>query len=147
MRNQKCIKGGLIFAIIVNIKYLPKFITVFLFGILSSPLPYLLMAAIYFLGFATGMFHKEVADSDENIQTQVKNIQTVPQADQGIESDKNFHFYQYDFKKKFVDSLVQSIQPPPDRQKEKIIYFVHDIKIPHSSLSDFYFCRPPPPIS
>lgn len=119
----------------------------FLFGILSSPLPYLLLAAFYFFGFATGMFHKEVADSDENSQTQVKNIQVEPLAEKLVKSENDFHFYQYDFKKKFVDSAVQSIQPPPDRQKEKIIYFVHELKIPHSSLSDFYFCRPPPILS
>ncbi|HET6557548.1 MAG TPA: hypothetical protein VFG54_09565 [Prolixibacteraceae bacterium] len=119
----------------------------FLFGILSSPLPYLLIAAFYFFGFATGMFHKEVADSDEDLQTQVKNIQAEPLAEKLVKTENDFHFYQYDFKKKFVDCAVQSIQPPPDRQKEKIIYFVHELKIPHSSLSDFYFCRPPPSVS
>lgn len=105
------------------------------------------MAAIYFLGFATGMFHKEVPDIDMDSQTQVKNIQAEPQADKLVQSENEFHYSQYNFKKKFVDSLVQSIQPPLVRQKEKIIYFVHELKIPHSSLSDFYFCRPPPTIS
>lgn len=105
------------------------------------------MAAIYFLGFATGMFHKEVSDIDKDTQLQVKNIQVEPQGDKLVKSENDFHFYQYNFKKKFVDSLVQSIQPPPDRQKEKIIYFVHELKIPHSSLSDFYYCRPPPVVS
>lgn len=115
----------------------------FLFGILSSPLPYLLMAAFYFFGFATGMFHKEKVGSDEEIQTQVKNIQVEPQ--ERLEKASNdFHFHQYNLHKKMVDGTLESIQPPPDCQKEKLIYFVHDIKIPHSSLSDFYFCRPPP---
>lgn len=147
MRNQKCIKYGSIFAIKLNIKYLPKFIIVFLFGILSSPLPYLLMAVFYFFGFATGMFHKEVVDIDEDIQTQVKKIQVEPQGGKLVKQENDFHFYQYHFKKKFVDCTIESLQPPPDGQKEKIIYFVHDLKIPHFSHPDFYFCRPPPALS
>lgn len=116
----------------------------FLFGILSSPLPYLLMAAFYFLGFATGMFQKEKAGSDENLQVQVKNIHVEPQAINAENADEDYHFYQDHQQKKLVDAMVNRFELPPRYQKEKQIYIVHDIKIPSLSLSEFHFCRPPP---
>ena len=116
----------------------------FLFGILSSPLPYLLMAAFYFIGFATGMFHREKADSDENLQVQTNNIQVAPSAVSLEKAEQDFQYYQYFFSKKVTDCTLSTIQPPPDPQNRELIYFVHEIKIPFTSVSDFFFCRPPP---
>lgn len=115
----------------------------FLFGILSSPLPYLLMAVFYFFGFATGMFQKEAADKDKNLQVQVNTIQVEPASSVSANKENNFQFHQYKFEKKVVAQTVQSKQPPHS-EKEKLIYFVHEIKIPHTSTSDYYFSRPPP---
>ncbi len=115
----------------------------FLFGILSSPLPYLLMAVFYFFGFATGMF-KGNADNETVQQIQVKNIQVEPQAKSYETAETTFQYHDYSFQKKIVDFTVQFIWPSPVCQKEKLIYFVHDIKVHHSPTSESGFCRPPP---
>ena len=119
----------------------------FLFGILSSPLPYLLMAAFYFFGFVTGMFQKEAYDDDKNAEVQVKIIHIESQTKHLVKVEKNFHYHHYTVEKKAIDCSVTSTQSLPYSKKEKLIYFVHDIKIPPTSISDFSFCRPPPPIS
>ena len=118
----------------------------FLFGILSSPLPYLLMAVFYFFGFATGMFKGE-AEIEPNIQVQVKNIQFEPQISNFEKSENTYQFHKNNFQEKVVFCAVQSTQPPPFPPNEKLIYFVHGLKIPHSSTSEYYFCRPPPILS
>jgi hypothetical protein len=116
---------------------------VFLFGILSSPLPYLLMAVFYFFGFATGMF-KGNADSETGEQLQVKNIQVEPQTKTFETAETTFQYHDYSFQKKLVDYAVQPIQPSAISQKDKLIYFVHDLKVDLSPTSESYFCRPPP---
>lgn len=115
----------------------------FLFGILSSPLPYLLMAVFYFFGFATGMF-KGNADSGPEKQLQVKNMQVEPQAKTFETSENTFHYRDYSFQKKITDYAVQPVLAPAVCQKEKLIYFVNDIKVHQSPTSESYFCRPPP---
>lgn len=115
----------------------------FLIGILSSPLPYVLMAVFYIFGFVAGMFQKETADLDSQVQIQVSNIQAATEVNAQDKTENNFHFHQYKAAKK-VDCCVKISMPSPPCSKEKLIYFVHDIKIPHTSISDFYFCRPPP---
>lgn len=118
----------------------------FLFGILSSPLPYLLMAVFYFFGFATGMF-KGDADSEPSKQIQVKNIQVEAQTKSFEIADCNFHFHDYKTQQKINYCTVLSDQQPAVSQKEKLIYFVHDTKVHHSPSYGSYFCRPPPSLS
>ncbi len=118
----------------------------FLFGILSSPLPYLLMAVFYFFGFATGMF-KGNADNEPGEQIQVKNIQVEPQTKTSEIVEFSFQFHDYNFQKKTEKYTVTPAQPPAVCQKEKLIYFVYDINTQHSSTSEYYFCRPPPSCS
>lgn len=115
----------------------------FLIGILSGPLPYILMAAFYIFGFVAGMFQKETADLDSQVQIQVNNIQVQPVASTSDKAENNFHFNNYKAQQKVQDCVKVTLPLPPG-SKEKLIYFVHDIKIPHTSISDFYFCRPPP---
>lgn len=118
----------------------------FLFGILSSPLPYLLMAVFYFFGFATGMF-KSNADSEPEKLVQVKNIQAEPQVKTFEVAEFIFQFIDYRTQKKLDYSAVLPVQPDAVSQKEKLIYFVHDIKVHFSTTSENYFCRPPPSLS
>jgi len=120
---------------------------VFLFGILSSPLPYLIMAAFYFFGFVTGMFQKEVLEDDKNAEIQVSTIHVEPPSKQTVKAENNFHFHHYKSEKKVVDSSKHITQSLPYSSKEKLIYFVHDIKIPSTTFPDYSFCRPPPSIS
>ena len=118
----------------------------FFLGLLSTPLPYLLLAVFYFFGFATGMF-KVDAESELNTQVQVKNIQVEAQTYR-VEKTGNtfqFHEYQFDFQKKVAYCAIPSVQPPPPvGENEKLIYFLHDNKIHHFSISEYSFCRPPP---
>jgi hypothetical protein len=116
---------------------------VFLIGILSGPIPYILMAAFYIFGFMTGVFQKETAEIDSHVQIQVNNIQAGSISNAQDKPESNFHFYQYKAKKK-VETNAKVTLPLPPCSKEKLIYYVHDIKIPHTLISDFYFCRPPP---
>lgn len=118
----------------------------FLFGILSSPLPYLLMAVFYFFGFATGMF-KGNSDSEPEQQLQVKNIQVEPQTKTFEITELSFQFHDYKFQENIDNYAVISTQSPAVRQKEKLIYFVHDIKTHHLFTSEYNFCRPPPSCS
>lgn len=84
------------------------------------------------------------ADNEPIKPDQVKNIQVEPKAP-GVElADEAFHFHQYEFQKKVNSDVIASVQSSPVGQKEKLIYFVHEIKIPHSSTSPYNFCRPPP---
>jgi hypothetical protein len=118
---------------------------VFFLGLLSTPLPYLLLAVFYFFGFATGMFKVNV-DGETNTPIQVKNIQVEPQSDRVEKSGNTFQFHEYkfDFQKKVAYCAIPSIEPPPVGKNEQINYFLHDIKIHHSSISEYSFCRPPP---
>ena len=119
----------------------------FLFGILSSPLPYLLLAAFYFFGFVTGMFQKEVSEDDKIAEIQVNTIHIESQTKHFAGTDNTFHFHHYKVEKKVIDCTNVTTQSLPFSKKEKLIYFVHDIKIPHTSISDYSFCRPPPSYS
>ncbi|OFX61180.1 MAG: hypothetical protein A2066_08830 [Bacteroidetes bacterium GWB2_41_8] len=118
----------------------------FLFGILSSPLPYLLIAIFYFFGFATGMFSGS-ADSETSEQIQVKNIQVEPQEKTFETAESTFKYHDYYHQKKITDSTVLSMWPSAFSQKEKLIYLVHNIKVHHSPTSETIFCRPPPSCS
>jgi len=116
---------------------------VFLFGILSSPLPYLLMAVFYFFGFATSMFKGEV-ETEPNTQVQVKNIQVEPQTASIEKSEYTYQFHKYNSQEKGAFCVVQPVQPKLVPINEKLTYFIQELKIPHSSISQSYFCRPPP---
>jgi hypothetical protein len=101
------------------------------------------MAVFYFFGFATGMF-KSNSENESTAQIQVKNIQVEPQTKSVEIAKYTFHFNDYSAQKKIDCSDVQSVQPPAVCQNEKLIYFVHDIKVHHSFISEYYFSRPPP---
>lgn len=118
----------------------------FLFGILSSPLPYLLMAVFYFFGFATGMF-KGNADNEPEQKLQVNNIQAEPQTKTFEINNSTFQFHDYKFQENTDNYAVISAKSPAVRQKEKLIYFVHDINTHHLFTSEYNFCRPPPSCS
>lgn len=115
----------------------------FLFGILSSPLPYLLLAVFYFIGFATGIFAGNT-DQETQEQPETKNIRVEPQAKADVLVSVNFHYTDYSFQKKLVDPDNKSTMTSAVCAKEKLIYRVHDIKINPFFLADSNFCRPPP---
>jgi hypothetical protein len=101
------------------------------------------MAVFYFFGFATGMF-KGNSDNEPIAQVQVKNIQVEPQAKSFEIAKCTFQFHDYTTQKKIDSSVVQAVQQLVVHPDEKLIYFVHDIKVHHSFISEYYFSRPPP---
>jgi len=119
---------------------------VFFLGLLSTPLPYLLLAVFYFFGFATGMFNGEV-DIEPKIQVQVKNIQFEAQASSFEKSKNTYQFHKHNFQEKGAYCVVESVQPPPIAPNKKLIYGVFGLKIPHFFTCRYYFCRPPPILS
>jgi hypothetical protein len=119
---------------------------VFLFGILSSPLPYLLIAIFYFIGFATGIFAGNT-DNEATEQIETKNIQIEPQSKAVVSTSSDFHYSDYKFQKKLIDLDIQSAWPSAVCEKEKLIYPIHDLKVNPSFFADSNFCRPPPSCS
>jgi len=101
------------------------------------------MAVFYFFGFATGMF-KGDAETEPNAQVQVKNIQVEPQTTSIEKSEYTYHFHQHNFQEMSAYCAIQSVQPKLVPINEKIIYFIQELKIPHSFISEYSFCRPPP---
>lgn len=87
------------------------------------------------------------AESEPDEQIQVKNIQLEPQTKTVEIAESTFKFHDYKFQQKIDNYAFQSVQSQVFCQKEKLIYFVHDIIIHHSSTSDINFCRPPPSYS
>lgn len=115
----------------------------FLFGILSSPIPYLLIAAFYFFGFAIGMFSGS-ADSEASEQIHVKNIQVEPQLKTVEPNEYTFQFQDFISKNKILAISSPIIYPHGISQKEKLIYLVRNIRVNSTTVCENNFSRPPP---
>ena len=115
-------------------------------GLLSTPLPYLLLAVFYFFGFATGMFKSDV-DIETNPQDQVKNIQVEAQTIRLDKSAYTYQFHKYNFQDDNAFCAVPKVQPKLVPINEKMVHFIQELKIPHSFTSESYFSRPPPTCS
>lgn len=116
----------------------------FFLGLLSTPLPYLLLAAFYFFGFAMGMFNNS---SDEEAVETVSAVIIPVEAKQKTTEQTTFYF--------------QLNPTPTQNQSEFLIsedtstYFpdirpttfqIRDINFPDFRYSGFSFSRPPPSV-
>jgi hypothetical protein len=118
---------------------------VFFLGLLSTPLPYLLLAAFYFVGFAMGMFNNSTGD--EALDT-ISSV-TIPAEVRENAIDHSNYYYQ-------INSAHIHIQADIDTLKEITSTFFPDTGIRrfhytntqvHEFLfSGFQFSRPPPAI-
>jgi hypothetical protein len=116
---------------------------VFFLGLLSTPLPYLLLAAFYFFGFAMGMFNnstgEEAVETASSVTIPVEvNLKT---ADQSV-----FYYQAYNDQ---VQSQTDEIKSEnklsaffPDTGTLK--YDLRDTDIPGFHFHGFHFSRPPP---
>ena len=117
----------------------------FFLGLLSTPLPYLLLAAFYFFGFAMGMFNNKTGDE----ATETVSSITIPAEVKTSAIDHSVYYFQVKKIEKQVHA--ETIKPEaktsdfiPDtgpsnlKLRNIIIYEIH--------ISGFLFSRPPPVI-
>jgi len=118
---------------------------VFFLGLLSTPLPYLLLAAFYFFGFAMGMFNNSTGD--EAVET--ISALTIPvEAKQKTAEPSTFYFQvntaqnhiQSDV---FISDETSSAHSPDIRTT---VFQLRNTEVPDFYYSGFSFSRPPPSV-
>jgi hypothetical protein len=115
----------------------------FFLGLLSTPLPYLLLAAFYFFGFAMGMFNNSTGD--EAIET-VSSV-TIPVEVKQKATDHSVYYFQVNDHKiqnqnTILKPEVKTTTFIPDTGST--IFQVRNIKVHEFLFSGFQFSRPPP---
>jgi hypothetical protein len=118
---------------------------VFFLGLLSTPLPYLLLAAFYFFGFAMGMFNNSTG---EETTEQIAAV-TIPVEVKQKSVEPAIYFYQISSSQTQIPTSSIIIEEDtsffyPD--SGKIIYPLTNCKIHEFLYSGFQFSRPPPSI-
>jgi hypothetical protein len=116
---------------------------VFFLGLLSTPLPYLLLAAFYFFGFAMGMFN---SNSDDEAVDTIAAV-TIPVETKQKIAEYSTYYY-------LVNTDQIHIQADILRSKEDITPFFPDTgttlfhrsnsKVHEFLYSGYQFSRPPP---
>ncbi len=115
----------------------------FFLGLLSTPLPYLLLAAFYFFGFAMGMFNNSTGE--ETYET-VASV-TIPVEIKEKTADHSVYYYQ-------VNNHQNQNQTDVLKSEDKtsaflpdtgiLIFQVRNIKAHEFLFPGFQFSRPPP---
>jgi len=115
---------------------------VFFFGLLSTPLPYLLLAAFYFFGFAMGVFNNSTGD--ESVET-VAAV-TIPVETKQKVSDNSTFYYQINADQIHVQADVLKSEEtfPFFPDTGAIIYDLSNVKVHELLFPGFQFSRPPP---
>lgn len=115
----------------------------FFLGLLSTPLPYLLLAAFYFFGFAMGLFN----NSNGEETTEVVAAVTIQAETCKKASEQSTFFYQIN--QVNIQSQTDTILSennlsffPPDTGPTQ--FYIPDIKFMEFHYSGFRFSRPPP---
>jgi len=115
----------------------------FFLGLLSTPLPYLLLAAFYFFGFAMGMFNNSTGEET----TETVSSVTIPVEVKQKATDHSIYYFKVNDRK---------IQNPTDILKSEdttsaflpdtgpTIFQVRNIKVHEFLFPAFQFSRPPP---
>jgi hypothetical protein len=115
----------------------------FFLGLLSTPLPYLLLAAFYFFGFAMGMFNNSTGDETAETVLSV----TIPVEVKQIATDHSVYYYQINNHKiqnqtNIIESENKTTAFIPDTGT--VIFQVRNIKVHEFLFPGFQFSRPPP---
>jgi hypothetical protein len=118
----------------------------FFLGLLSTPLPYLLLAAFYFFGFAMGMFNNKTGDEVVEIVSSV----TIPVAINQKTTDHRAYYFQVNNSEKQAPTEVLKPEATttafiPDTGPSGI-KILDNIKVHEIRISGFLFLRPPPAI-
>jgi hypothetical protein len=116
---------------------------VFFLGLLSTPLPYLLLAAFYFFGFAMGMFNNSTGE--EAIET--ASSVTIPvEVNQKTAEPSVFYYQAYNDQVQHQTEKIQSDHQIsiffPDSGILK--YELRNMDVSEFHSQGFHFSRPPP---
>jgi len=118
---------------------------VFFLGLLSTPLPYLLLAAFYFFGFAMGMFNN--SSGDEAVES--VSAVTIPVEVKQKTTEQTAFYFQINPEQNHIQSDIlitkeSSSSYFPDTGT--IVFKISNLKVPDFKTSDFRFSRPPPSV-
>jgi predicted P-loop ATPase/GTPase len=119
---------------------------VFFLGLLSTPLPYLLLAAFYFFGFAMGMFNN--SNGEETIET-ISSV-TIPVEVKQKTTEQTAYYYQINPVQNqnqlvvLIDTNNSTSFYFPD--PGTVFYPLSNIKVLDYKHSEFRFSRPPPSV-
>ena len=115
----------------------------FFLGLLSTPLPYLLLAAFYFFGFAMGMFNNSTGDeTTETVAAVTIPAETIKKAPElstyyfRIGQQENQIQKDIPLSENSLTSFSPDTGPTP--------IYIPDVKIRDFHFSGFRFSRPPP---
>ena len=118
----------------------------FFLGLLSTPLPYLLLAAFYFFGFAMGMFNNNSGEETvETVAPVTIHAETKPQtAEPAIYyfQANNYDVLQYN--SELADIKNTALFYPPDQRQSR--WLIKDAVQYDFRFSGFLFSRPPPSV-
>lgn len=115
----------------------------FFLGLLSTPLPYLLLAAFYFFGFAMGMFNSK---SDEEVTENTVALSIPAEVKEKSPESAVFYFNVYSEVNhdQIIDLPTEAISNtyPPDIRIQ--VFRDRNAELPEFFLNGFRFSRPPP---
>lgn len=117
----------------------------FFIGLLSTPLPYLLLAAFYFFGFAMGLFNNSTGEDVLETVSMTIPVETKQKA-----TDHSVYYYQVQNHK--IQSQTKTIKPEDtpiafSALSKTIIFLKRNIKVHDFLFSGVQFSRPPPSVS
>ena len=115
----------------------------FFLGLLSTPLPYLLLAAFYFFGFAMGMFNNSTGE--EAVET-IASV-TIPVEVNQKTADPSVFYYQA-----YNDQVHHQAEKIQSKDQIAVLftdtgipkYQLRNTDVPEFYLHGFHFSRPPP---
>jgi len=116
---------------------------VFFLGLLSTPLPYLLLAAFYFFGFAMGMFNNNTGDETSETIVAV----SIPAEIKPATTPENTYYYQsspenFNVQADQTNKNSASFNYFPDTGIKNFTDYTSEII--DSQFSAYIFSRPPP---
>ncbi len=115
----------------------------FFLGLLSTPLPYLLLAAFYFFGFAMGLFNNSTGEDSFEVVSAV----TIPLEVKQKAAEPSTYYYQLQSEK--INIQANSLIPEENTSPffpdpGTAIYHLTNDKVHGLLYSGFQFSRPPP---
>lgn len=115
----------------------------FFLGLLSTPLPYLLLAAFYFFGFALGVFNNSTNDESCEINLS-KNLMAENVESQGYIESADFYvsFEHFQLTQEFISDEKLNNNYFPDITHIK--YLINSYFTPEPEIHSSHFSRPPP---
>jgi len=118
---------------------------VFFLGLLSTPLPYLLLAAFYFFGFAMGMFNN--SNGDEPIET--VSAVTIPVEIKQKTIDQHTFYFEVNpiqLHQQSESTISKDSYLPYFPDTGTTIFISKNSKVPDNKSTSFRFSRPPPSV-